>query len=66
MPLFSVDFARWWLVQRLIGTVNLLFADQLRGTPALVWWFRMLVRPDSELKRQLRAMLVFNVLLGRL
>jgi len=45
IPLFSVEFARWWLVQRLVGTVNLLFADQLRGTPALVWWFRMLVRP---------------------
>jgi len=42
--LFSVDFARWWLVQRLAGTVNSMFADQLRGTPALVWWFRMLVR----------------------
>jgi len=47
IPLFSVEFARWWLVQRLVGTVNLLFADQLRGTPALVWWFRMLVRPGA-------------------
>ena len=66
VPMFSVDFARWWLVQRLIGTVNLLFADQLRGTPALVWWFRMLVRPDSELRHRLRATPAFNVLLGRL
>lgn len=47
VPLFSVDFARWWLVQRLVGTVNVLFADQLRGTPALVWWFRMLVRAPT-------------------
>ena len=47
IPLFSVEFARWWLVQRLVGTVNLLFADQLRGTSALVWWFRMLVRPST-------------------
>ena len=44
LRLFSADFARWWLVQRLAGTVSTMFADQLRGTPALVWWFRMLVR----------------------
>ena len=44
LPLFTGEFARWWLVQRLVGTINVLFAEQLRGTPMLVWWFRMLVR----------------------
>ena len=44
VALFTCEFARWWLVQRLVGIVNLLFAEQLRGTPVLVWWFRMLVR----------------------
>lgn len=44
LPLFTGEFARWWLAQRLVGTVNLLFAEQLRGTPVLAWWFRMLVR----------------------
>ena len=44
LALFTSEFARWWLAQRLVGTVNLLFAEQLRGTPVLVWWFRMLVR----------------------
>ena len=47
LPLFTGEFARWWLAQRLVGTANLLFAEQLRGTPALAWWFRMLVRASQ-------------------
>ena len=41
--MFTAEFARWWLVQRMIGVTNVLFADQLRGTIFLVWWFRLLV-----------------------
>ena len=42
--MFGAEFARWWLVQRLVGLTNMLFAEQLRGTPFLAWWFRALVR----------------------
>lgn len=42
---FSCEFVRWWLVQRLIALTNLLFADHLRGTAYLALWFRALVRP---------------------
>ena len=48
IPLFSAEFVRWWMVQRLVGLANTLFADQLRGTAYLVWWFRALVSPDSR------------------
>ena len=48
IPVFSAEFVRWWLVQRLIGLANTLFADQLRGTAYLVWWFRALVSLDSR------------------
>lgn len=44
IKMYSLEFARWWLVQRLISLTNTLFAEQLRGTPFLVWWFRALVR----------------------
>ena len=47
IPVFSCEFLRWWLVQRLIGVTNLMFADQLRGTAYLAWWFRALVSPIS-------------------
>ena len=43
IPVFSCEFLRWWLVQRLISVTNLMFADQLRGTAYLAWWFRALV-----------------------
>ena len=43
IAIFSLEFLRWWLVQRIVGLANILFADQLRGTPFLVWWFRALV-----------------------
>ena len=43
ITVFSVEFLRWWLVQRVVGLASALFADQLRGTPFLVWWFRALV-----------------------
>ena len=46
IPVFSCEFLRWWLVQRLISVTNLMFADQLRGTAYLAWWFRALVRPS--------------------
>ena len=48
IPVFSAEFVRWWMVQRLVGLANILFADQLRGTAYLVWWFRALVSPDSR------------------
>ena len=44
IPMFGCEFFRWWLVQRMVGLTTVLFADQLRGTPFLVWWFRALVR----------------------
>ena len=44
IAVFSAEFLRWWLVQRAVGLASILFADQLRGTPFLVWWFRALVR----------------------
>ena len=47
--MFGFEFARWWLVQRLVGLTNMLFAEQLRGTPFLAWWFRALVRAPSSL-----------------
>ena len=50
IKMFTLEFARWWLVQRQIGLCNMLFADQLRGTPFLVWWFRALVRSLSPKK----------------
>ena len=43
ITVFSAEFLRWWLVQRIVGLANILFADQLRGTPFLVLWFRALV-----------------------
>ena len=45
IPMFGCEFFRWWLVQRMTGLTTVLFADQLRGTPFLVWWFRALVSP---------------------
>ncbi|KAK9904717.1 hypothetical protein WJX75_001194 [Coccomyxa subellipsoidea] len=42
IPMFGCEFFRWWLVQRMVGLTTVLFADQLRGTPFLVWWFRAL------------------------
>lgn len=45
--MFGCEFFRWWLVQRMVGLTTVLFADQLRGTPFLVWWFRALVRAPS-------------------
>ena len=47
IPVFSCEFLRWWLVQRMISVTNLMFADQLRGTAYLAWWFRALVGPRS-------------------
>lgn len=29
---------------RMVNVTTMMFADQLRGTPFLVWWFRALVR----------------------
>ena len=48
IPVFSCEFLRWWLVQRLISVTNLMFADQLRGTAYLAWWFRALVRASTS------------------
>ena len=47
IPIFSCEFLRWWLVQRQISITNLLFADQLRGTAYLAWWFRALVTAQT-------------------
>jgi hypothetical protein len=47
IPIFSFEFLRWWLVQRQIAITNLLFADQLRGTAYLAWWFRALVTAQT-------------------
>lgn len=44
IPMYECEFFRWWLVQRMTGLTTVLFADQLRGTPFLVGWFRALVR----------------------
>jgi len=44
IQLWSVDFARWWLVHRAIDTTNRLFAGSLRGTPFLPLYMRGLVR----------------------
>ena len=68
IAMFGAEFARWWLVQRLVGLTNMLFAEQLRGTPFLAWWFRALVRhpplspapcllpsPVATARRSLRA-----------
>ncbi|CAL8464659.1 g4194 [Coccomyxa elongata] len=42
IPMYGCEFFRWWLVQRMTGLTTVLFADQLRGTPFLVGWFRAL------------------------
>lgn len=47
IQVFSCEFLRWWLVQRLISVTNVMFADQLRGTAYLTWWFRALVSFDG-------------------
>ena len=47
IPMFGCEFFRWWLVQRMVGLTTVLFADQLRGTTFLVWWFRALVRTSD-------------------
>jgi len=40
--MFSWAFFRWWLVNRMVSVTSMMFADALRGTPFLVWWFRAL------------------------
>jgi hypothetical protein len=45
IKLWSLDFARWWLVHRAIATTNKLFAGSLRGTPFLALYMRALVPP---------------------
>ena len=42
IAMYSWAFFRWWLVNRMVGVTSMLFADALRGTPFLVWWFRAL------------------------
>ena len=43
IPLWGVDFFRWWFVQRLAGLMNPLFVCHLRGTCLLPHYLRMLV-----------------------
>ena len=45
VPLWSSDFARWWLVNRLVDVTNQLFVRHFRGTLLLNWYFNLLVRP---------------------
>ncbi|EIE19938.1 hypothetical protein COCSUDRAFT_44339 [Coccomyxa subellipsoidea C-169] len=40
IKMFSGDFARWWLVNRMVGVTTMIFADQLRSTGLLVSWLR--------------------------
>ncbi|CAK0786732.1 hypothetical protein CVIRNUC_009946 [Coccomyxa viridis] len=42
IPMYTMDFARWWLVSRLVNVTTYIIADHLRGTPFLTWWFRAL------------------------
>ncbi|EIE23140.1 hypothetical protein COCSUDRAFT_47508 [Coccomyxa subellipsoidea C-169] len=42
LPMFSLEFARWWLVSRLVHVTTIVFAEHLRGTPFLTWWYRAL------------------------
>lgn len=43
IPVFSVDFARWWLVHRAIAMTNHLFVRHLRGTGFLPAYLESLV-----------------------
>ncbi len=49
IQLWSLDFARWWLVHRAIATTNHLFARRLRGTAFLASYLRALVRHTLSL-----------------
>ncbi|KAK9916399.1 hypothetical protein WJX75_002178 [Coccomyxa subellipsoidea] len=40
IKMFSGDFARWWLVNRMVGVTTMVFADQLRSTGLLASWLR--------------------------
>lgn len=43
IQLWSLDFARWWLVHRAIALTNQLFVRHLRGTALLPAYMRALV-----------------------
>ena len=48
LQLWSLDFARWWLVHRAIAVTNHLFARRLRGTAFLPAYMRALVSPTTR------------------
>ena len=43
VQLWSLDFARWWLVHRAIAMTNTIFVKHLRGTAILPAYMRALV-----------------------
>lgn len=44
IQLWTLDFARWWLVHRAVAMTSHLFAKRLRGTALLPAYLRALVR----------------------
>ena len=43
VKMWSSDFARWWLVCRLVETSNAVFMRNFRGTAILTEFYRFLV-----------------------
>lgn len=51
IEMWSADFARWWLVHRIIGMTSRLFARHLRGTALLPAYLKALVRCLKRCKK---------------
>lgn len=49
IPMYSLEFAQWWMVSRLVNVTTYVFADHLRGTLFLTWWYRAMVSTTSPL-----------------
>ena len=41
--MWSLDFARWWLICKLSGVTNGLFLRHFRGTAVIPWFMRLMV-----------------------
>ena len=58
IQLWSMDFARWWLVHRVIAVASSTFAGQLRGTALLPYFYRALVSSKTLPPFPVRARIV--------